>query len=348
MDCHTVIQIVEKVALYTVQNLDLVPCRMPRVRKGLGHAVVGDGNRGMAPSDGGLDDRLGICESVHIAHFGMQVQLHALHRRGILPGLMLNHIDVIGVELNVLAVPGGFHLALNTHPHTGFNGTLQRPGLLGSEVFLHRHGVGVVRHVKAEPPHTGPPCLPALEKKDLSRHSGVGHFQIQIFYRTWLCFDEISHQHLTHRRFSPFFRLGSRPRCGIFCLRRLTGDNCLHPGKAVDRLKCIFNGLDISLTERDLYRELQPNRHLCLVDGRGGQLRPRQPQPQLGRALQFCEHFKKRDISRHDLLSGLDSAFYRPGTGRPASKIPLPFCKAPHSFSISSISASTSRSCGTL
>ena len=115
-------------------------------------------------------------EGVHGGHGGVKVELHPLLRSGVLPGLALGNIDVVGVQLDVLTVPGGLHLPLDAQPHAGLHGALQRLGLPSGEIFLHRHGTCVVRHVKAEAPHTGPAGLPALKRKDLPCHRGVVHF----------------------------------------------------------------------------------------------------------------------------------------------------------------------------
>ena len=71
MDHHPVVNVVDEIALDAVQNFDLIPRGVPGVRKGLGHAVVRDGDGGMAPADGLLDHGLGVRQSVHVAHPGM-------------------------------------------------------------------------------------------------------------------------------------------------------------------------------------------------------------------------------------------------------------------------------------
>ena len=152
MNGDAVVHVVDEIALHAVEDLDLVPGGVPGIREGLGHAVVRDGNGGMAPADGLLDHLFRVREGIHIAHLRVQVQLHALYRSGVLPLLMVDELDVLGVELNVLAVPGGFHLSLNRQPQSGLYGALQGPGLPGRQVLLNADGTGPVRHIKAEPP----------------------------------------------------------------------------------------------------------------------------------------------------------------------------------------------------
>ena len=196
VDGHAVVDVVDEIPLDAIEDLDLVPSGMPRVREGLGHAVVRDGDGGMAPADGLLDHLFRIRQRVHVAHFGMQMELHALHRSGVLPLRVLKDIDVVGVELNILAVPGGLHLPLDGEPHPGLDGALQGLGLLGGQVFLDGDGVRIIRHVEAQPPHAGPPGLPALKGKDLARHGGRAHFQIQVPHGTGPGFDGAAHQNL--------------------------------------------------------------------------------------------------------------------------------------------------------
>ena len=71
VDYDTIINIIDEVSLNTVKDLDLVPCGMPRVREGLGTAMVRDSNRRMAPADGLLDDFLGIRQRIRVAHLCM-------------------------------------------------------------------------------------------------------------------------------------------------------------------------------------------------------------------------------------------------------------------------------------
>ena len=189
-----VVHVVDEVALHAVEDLDLVPGGMPGVREGLGHAVIRDGNGGMAPADGLLDDLLRVRQGVHIAHFRVEMQLHALHRGGILPFLVLDNVDVVGIELNVLAVPGGLHLALNAQPHTGIDLPIQALGFLFRQVFMDGHGAGVVRHLHMEPPHTGSPGLHTFHGEHLAAYRGIAHFQIQRLHFHGLDLDGVAHQ----------------------------------------------------------------------------------------------------------------------------------------------------------
>ena len=71
VDHHPVIQVVNEIALHAVKDFDFIPRSVPGVREGLGAAVVRDGDGGMAPADGLLDDLLGVGQGVRVAHLGM-------------------------------------------------------------------------------------------------------------------------------------------------------------------------------------------------------------------------------------------------------------------------------------
>ena len=90
-----VVQIVDEVALYAVKYFYFTLGGMPGIREGLAHAVVGDGDGRMAPGHGLLDDAGGVGEGVHIAHLGMEVQLHPLLRIVVLPSLVGDFHDIL-------------------------------------------------------------------------------------------------------------------------------------------------------------------------------------------------------------------------------------------------------------
>ena len=196
VDSYPVIQVVDKVPLHAVENFDLVPGGMPGVREGLGHAMVGDGDGGMPPADGRLDGVLGVRQGVHVAHLRVQVQLHPFFRGGVLTFGVVDHVDVVRIELNILAVPGGLHLALDAQPHARLDGGAVLFRLLGGEVFMDTDGVGVVRHVEVQPPHAGAACLHTLGGKDLAGHGGGAHFQVQLPHGIGAALDGFTQQHL--------------------------------------------------------------------------------------------------------------------------------------------------------
>ena len=224
------------------------------------------------------------------------MQLHPLDRSGVLPLLVLNDVDVIGIQLDVLAVPGGFHLALDTQPHAGLDSALQALGLLGGQVLLDCHGVGIVRHVEAQTPHAGPPGLPALEGEHLACHGGSAHFHIQILHGAGPGLNGVTHQHLPHRRLAASGGGGRRLGHWPGGLGRLTGDVHLHLREAIDLLDTVLNAPDIVLRQRGLHQQVQHDAHGGLIDTGPGQHGARQLQPQLPGELQLGKHFKKGNV----------------------------------------------------
>ena len=323
---HPVVDVVDEVTLYAVEDLDVISGGVPGIRERLGHAVVRDGDGGMAPADGGLHRLLGVRQGVHVGHLGVEEQLHPLFLSGVLPGLVLHHADVVGVQLDVLTVPGGLHLALDAQPHTRLDGPLQLLGLLGGEVLLHRDGVGVIRHVKAQPPHARPPGLPALEGKDLALHRGVAHLQIQVLHGAGTALDGLPHEDLAALLLRRSAGCGNGGGMGLLLHRQ----HQLHGPEAIHRRERLLQRRLLLLRQGIAHRQVGGDGELLPVDDGAGEHRPRQAQPQLSGELELCEHFKKRDISGHGFL------------------FVLPLSKGTHSASISFINASTSCSWGTL
>ena len=79
MDYNAVIHIVDIVALYAIENLDVfirsgnlcLGGRFHGIREGLGYTVVCNGNGPVAPGCRLLYRSGGICQGIHIAHGGM-------------------------------------------------------------------------------------------------------------------------------------------------------------------------------------------------------------------------------------------------------------------------------------
>ncbi len=308
VDGDPVVHVVDEIALHPVEDLDLVPGGVPGVGEGLGHAVVRDGDGGVAPADGLLDDLLGVRQGVHVAHLGVEVELHPLHRGGVLPLLMVRRVDALGVQLNVLAVPGGLHLPLDRQPHAGLHGPLQGLGLLGRQVFLDGDGPRAVGHVEAEPPEPRPPGLPALKKEDLAGDGGLSHFDVQLRHGHGPGLHRLAHQHLPRllRRLCLGNGLRRRRR------RRRTDGLDLRPGEAVDRFQRLLQAPELLRLQGDLHRHIQLNRPLPLVDAAMGQLRPGQPEAELRGRRELGEQFKKWDVFRHGILSSPNSASLAP------------------------------------
>ena len=194
VDGDAVVQIVDEIALYAVENFNFALGGVPGVREGLGHAVVGDGDGRVAPGDGLLDDGGGVRQGVHVGHLGVEVQLHPLLRGGVLPGLVGDLHDVEGAQLNVLAVPAQLHIALDPEPHARGHGVLHGLGLLALHVLGDGDGIPVIRHVEGQTPDTGLAGLVALGGKDLALHHHGTHLGVQTVDGDGLALDLPAHE----------------------------------------------------------------------------------------------------------------------------------------------------------
>ena len=264
--------------------------------------MIRDGNGRMAPADGLLDHFLRICQSIHIAHFGMEMELHTLDRSGILALSMLSDIDMEGVELHILTIPGQLHLALDQQPHTGLDGTLELLGLLSIEKLHHGDGVGIIRHIKGQPPGTGPPGLLTLVEKDLAADRGSSHLQIQFTDGNRLSLDGISHENFGGGRLVPslFLNRSSLRDRTLLHFRSKRGHEDLHLPEGINLADHLLKRCNIFLSQRRLRHQIQHDTHAPLVNGCARQFRASELEPQLRRELQLREHIKKRNIFRHD------------------------------------------------
>ena len=181
VDGDTVVQIVDEIPLYAVEDLDLalfagIPCLGERLHR----AVVRDGDGGVAPGRRLRHHLAHIGQGVHGAHLGMEMQLHTLLRGGILPALVPDTHDAEGLELDILSVEGQGQLALHPQPHPVADGVTQHLGVLRVHVLPHRYGPVLVGHVEVQAPLTGPPRLVALHAEHTSLHHRRAHFQAQL------------------------------------------------------------------------------------------------------------------------------------------------------------------------
>ena len=193
---------------------------------------------------------------------------------------------------------------------------------------MNSHRAGVVRHFHMEPPHTGPPGLHTFHGEHLTGHRGIAHFQIQRFHFHRLALNGIPHQHragwaAARRLFRRSLPLGGR----LFLFQRQAD---LHIVQAIAPADGRIHLVQIRRLQRVPDSQSQLHGKALPLDAGTDHHGSQQLQPQLRGELQLCKQFKKRYLSRHTPFFPLSSA------------------KAAYSFSISSIRASTSRSCGTL
>ena len=193
MDHDPVVQIVDEIALDAVKYFYFTLGGMPGIREGLAHAVVGDGDGGMAPGNGLLDDAGGVGEGVHIAHLGVEMQLHPLLRIVVLSGLVGDFHDILRAKLHVLAVTAQLQIALYANPHAHGKGAAQGLGLLLLGIEPGGDGAVVVGHVEGEAPQPGAAGFIALHGENLALHHDAAHLQIVALHGDRLGLDLLAH-----------------------------------------------------------------------------------------------------------------------------------------------------------
>ena len=192
MDRSLFVHIVLIVCLHPVEHLDLFSPAggVIGVREGLHHPMIGDGDCRMAPFNGPLHHRLGVAQRVHGGHFGVQVKLHPLVRRGVLPPRLFGRlIDAIGLQYKIVIVkPAQGKPPLNLKPLTLFYLANDRFGLFPLHKPGDPDGAGQVGDIEAH--HPGPAAgeLPVLHIEDLALHQHAAHIQRQLVHGHRLLF----------------------------------------------------------------------------------------------------------------------------------------------------------------
>ena len=189
VDHDPVVHVIYKIRLHAVQNLDVF-CGVPRIRKGLGYAVIGDGNGPMAPALRPLyhiflRPQLGFDrgERVHVGHRGMQMQLHPLFRRVVhlfrlfdflYPIRLQHHIAIKAVHVQTALDPEVHSLCHLVHD------ALTLCGNFSVEKFADPDRPGTVAHIEGH--HPGAPFFQLLvghlEHVALNDHQA--HIQLQL------------------------------------------------------------------------------------------------------------------------------------------------------------------------
>ena len=113
-DGAVAVHVVYIVTFQTVNDLDAVLfSRLPHVREGLGHAVVGDGDGGHAPVGRPFYNSRRVRQRVQGGETGVHVQLHPLFRGVVRADVPLALHNVPGVQHHVLVVLAVNDLALD-------------------------------------------------------------------------------------------------------------------------------------------------------------------------------------------------------------------------------------------
>ena len=126
MDRHAVVHVVDVIGLDPVEDLDLLG-RVPGVGERVGHAVVGNGDGPVAPplrpldhvlvhADGRVHLAAHRRQRVHGGHVGVEVELHPLLRRVVLPLFPGALHDDVGLQHHVAGKAVDVQLALDEQP----------------------------------------------------------------------------------------------------------------------------------------------------------------------------------------------------------------------------------------
>ena len=206
VDGDAVVQVVDEVPLHAVEDLDVLG-GVPRIREPLDHAVVRDGDGGVAPGLRPHDDvprrsRLGTegGEGIHVGEGGVGVELHPLDLRLVLTHLVGVGGDVLGVQQDVAAVPVELDVPLDLHPQAGLHVLLQ-PGLfLLLQILGHPDGGLEVRHVEGQAEDPRAAGLVEVGKEHLPRHHHVAHLGIQSLHGLDRALDGNAHDDLAALR----------------------------------------------------------------------------------------------------------------------------------------------------
>ena len=239
--------------------------------------MVGDGDGGVAPVDGLLDDRRRVGQRVHVGHAGVEMELHPLLRVGVLPALVADLGDVHGPQLDVLAVPGQLDEALHPQPHARLDLAVQGLGLLVVHVLPDADAALVVGHVEGQAPQARPPRLIELRGKDPALQHDGAHLGVQVYHGDGLALDGLAHQHL------PGLLAGLD---GVYHDAQLPQLVLLHQ-KLAHRLHRRVGQMLAGL-QLQLHGALGPVQHAA------GHRRVMQQQTQLARCLKTLKQCKKR------------------------------------------------------
>ena len=180
------LQVVDAVGLDAVEHLDVAPVLFQAglglhgLRKGLHHAVIGDG-QGPVPHGGRQLQRLArVTQAVHAGHIGVQVQLHPLVGGLVLAHLLFSFDDGGKIQRQLLIILGIVRQALNDDVSALFDAALQ-PGcfLIGQ----HLGGPdGACAVAELEHDHGFVPAVELFElhQKDLTLHGDLAAVQIYV------------------------------------------------------------------------------------------------------------------------------------------------------------------------
>ena len=192
VDNDAVIHIIDIIALTAVEDLDHLVCarhlrsaapgfnRVQRIREGLDHAVVGDGDGTVTPGCRLLDGGFRIRQGIHIAHNSMQMQLYALPALcGILPlGHSARHnCRRLQYRFIIELIDGQF--ALHLQHRACLYIFKNRLCLAAFQKAVDTDRAGIISHIEADDPGIALFQFLMLNSKDSAFYHHTAHIQIQ-------------------------------------------------------------------------------------------------------------------------------------------------------------------------
>ena len=169
---NLIVNVVDKIALTAIEDLDVSPGGLHGIRVSLCHAMVCNANGPMAPFFCQLYHITGGRQGIHGGHYRMQVQLHPLFIGSILPLRLFPHLNGIWLQYNIIFKAVKADLSENLHPHALGQAVQQHLRLIPLDVHIaiDPHRPLIVRQIKVDDPRLGLGELPVLHGEDFALH----------------------------------------------------------------------------------------------------------------------------------------------------------------------------------
>ncbi len=189
MNHDTVVYIIDIVALAAVDDLKGFAGTgdfglgggFHGIGEGLGTAVIRDGKGTVPPGCSLPDSRCHIGQGIHIAHGGVQVQLHPFFTGcGILSGRQGAGLHGIGAQNGLVIVLVHVHFALNFQNGSGLDVFQHALGLVGLHETIDPDRAGMVGHVKIDNPCVALFQLLVVNGENLPLHNDTAHIKRQL------------------------------------------------------------------------------------------------------------------------------------------------------------------------
>ncbi len=188
MDHHPVIHIIDEIGFYAIKNFDILR-RMPCLRKGLSHPVVGDGNGPVSPTFCPLYHILGRGQGVHGRHGGVEMKLHPLLLCRILADRLLPHLNSVRFQHHIPGKTVQVEPPLNNKMLPGAHTVNKRLSLLSQKEFIDSDRTGIVGDIEIHHPRISLFQLPMVDRKYVALHDHRAHIQIELGHLHRLSFD---------------------------------------------------------------------------------------------------------------------------------------------------------------